>query len=124
MTEPARMPGLARTEISTAMVRLFSEYYGRGPTRARTYINDDIVAVVLEETFTRAEQTLVERGEVEAIQHVRRRFQQQMRDEFTAVVEQSTGRKVRAFLSQTSLDPDISVELFLLAEEGASGARS
>jgi uncharacterized protein YbcI len=124
MTEPARMPGLARTEISTAMVRLFSEYYGRGPTKARTYINDDIVAVVLEETFTRAEQTLVERGEVEAIQHVRRRFQQQMRDEFTAVVEQSTGRKVRAFLSQTSLDPDISVELFLLAEEGASGARS
>lgn len=118
------MPGLARTEISTAMVRLFSEYYGRGPTRARTYINDDIVAVVLEETFTRAEQTLVERGEVEAIQHVRRRFQQQMRDEFTAVVEQSTGRKVRAFLSQTSLDPDISVELFLLAEEGGSGARS
>jgi uncharacterized protein YbcI len=124
MTEPARMPGLARTEISTAMVRLFSEYYGRGPTRARTYINDDIVAVVLEETFTRAEQTLVERGEVEAIQHVRRRFQQQMRDEFTAVVEQSTGRKVRAFLSQTSLDPDISVELFLLAEEGASGTRA
>jgi uncharacterized protein YbcI len=124
MTEPARMPGLARTEISTAMVGLFSEYYGRGPTRARTYINDDIVAVVLEETFTRAEQTLVERGEVEAIQHVRRRFQQQMRDEFTAVVEQSTGRKVRVFLSQTSLDPDISVELFLLAEEGASGARS
>ena len=114
MSEPNPTLGGTRGEISAAMVRMFREYYGKGPTRAKTYILDDLVAVVLEETFTRAERTLVERGEIEAIQQIRRRFQRVMEDEFTAVVEQATGRKVRAFLSETSLDPDLSVEMFLL----------
>jgi uncharacterized protein YbcI len=108
--------GRARAAISTEMTRLHREYYGRGPEKARTYIQDDLVVVVLQETFTRAERTLVERGEVEAIQQIRRRFQQQMSDEFTALVEQATGRKVRAFLSETNLDADVSVEIFLLAD--------
>ena len=75
------------------------------------------MVVVLEETFTRAEKTLAERGEREAIQHIRRRFQQQMAESFTSVVEQATGRKVRVFLSETDLDNDVSVETFLLADE-------
>jgi uncharacterized protein YbcI len=73
--------------------------------------------VVLEESFTRAERTLVERGEREAIQHIRRRFQQAMADGFTSVVEQATGRKVRVFLSETDVEHDVSVETFLLADE-------
>jgi uncharacterized protein YbcI len=71
---------------------------------------------VLEESFTRAEKTLAERGERDAIQNIRRRFQQHMADSFTSVVEQATGRKVRAFLSETDIDKDVSVEMFLLAE--------
>ena len=73
--------------------------------------------MVLEETFTRAETTLVERGERDAIQHIRRRFQQQMAESFTSIVEQATGRKVRTFLSETDIEHDVSVETFLLAEE-------
>ena len=69
------------------------------------------------ETFTRAEKTLVARGEGEAIQHIRRRFQQQMAEDFTSIVEQVTGRKVRAFLSETDIEQDVSVETFLLAGE-------
>jgi uncharacterized protein YbcI len=107
--------GRVRSTISTEMTRLHREYYGRGPTKARTYIQDDLVAVVLEETFTRAERTLVDRGEIDAIQQIRRRFQQQMSDEFIALVEQATGRTVRAFLSETNLQADVSVEIFLLA---------
>jgi uncharacterized protein YbcI len=103
--------------ISQGLVRLHSEYYGRGPTRARTYITGDLVACVLEETFTRAERTLVDRGEIEAVQQIRRRFQQQMEADFTAIVEQATGRKVRAFLSETNLENDLAVEIFLLAED-------
>src|SRR3954452_6417811 len=114
--------GEMRAEISREMVRLHAEYYGKGPTKAKTYIVDDLVAVVLEETFTRAERTLVDRGEKEAIQQIRRRFQQQMADEFTSVVEQATGRKVRAFLSETDVDQDLSVEMFLLAERGTEVA--
>lgn len=108
--------GAAREEISREMVRLHSEYYGRGPSKAKTHISDDLVVVVLEETFTRAERTLVDRGDIDAVQQIRRRFQQQMKDEFTAVIEQATGRQVRAFLSETNLEADVSVEVFLLAD--------
>src|SRR3954468_12834611 len=109
--------GETRAAISREIVRLQAEYYGKGPTKAKTHIVDDIVVVVLEESFTRAEKTLAQRGEREAIKHIRRRFQQQMAESFTSVVEQATGRKVRAFLSETDIEQDISVETFLLAEE-------
>ena len=108
--------GDARAEIATRIVRLHSEYYGKGPTKAKAYVTEDIVAVVLEETFTKAERTLVERGETEAIQQIRRRFQQAMADEFKGIVEQATGRLVRAFLSETNLEADVSVEFFLPGE--------
>jgi uncharacterized protein YbcI len=108
--------GEMRAMISKEIVRLQAEYYGKGPTKAKTYIVDDLVVVVLEESFTRAEKTLAERGEREAIQHIRRRFQQAMADSFTSVVEQATGRKVRAFLSETDIEQDVSVETFLLAD--------
>ena len=114
---PQKSLGEMRATISREMVRLQAEYYGKGPTRAKTYMVDDLVVVVLEETFTRAEKTLAERGEREAIQHIRRRFQQQMAEAFTSLVEQATGRKVRVFLSETDIDSDVSVETFLLAEE-------
>ena len=112
-----RALGEMRAMISKEIVRLQAEYYGKGPTKAKTYIVDDLVVVVLEESFTRAEKTLVERGEREAIQHIRRRFQQAMADSFTSVVEQATGRRVRAFLSETDIEQDVSVETFLLADD-------
>ena len=118
MSEGSPRPlGEVRASISREMVRLQAEYYGKGPTRAKTYIVEDLVVVVLEESFTRAEKTLADRGEREAIQHIRRRFQQQMAESFTSVVEQATGRRVRAFLSDTDIDQDVSVETFLLADD-------
>ena len=113
----AKTTGDARAEIATGVVRLYSQYYGKGPTRAKAHLSEDLVVVVLEETFTKAERTLVERGEIEAIQQIRRRFQQAMAEEFTGVVEQATGRVVRAFLSETNLEADVSVEIFLLGEQ-------
>jgi uncharacterized protein YbcI len=108
--------GEMRAMISKEIVRLQAEYYGKGPTKAKTYIDDDLVVVVLEESFTRAEKTLAARGEREAIQHIRRRFQQAMADSFTSIVEQATGRKVKVFLSETDIEQDVSVETFLLAD--------
>jgi uncharacterized protein YbcI len=108
------LDGAVRARISNEMVRLHTEYYGRGPTRAKVYVDGDLVAVVLEDTFTPAEKTLIARGESEGIQDIRRRFQRAMADQFRSIVEQATGREVRSFLSETDLDNDISVELFLL----------
>src|SRR5215216_4579310 len=116
-SEGQRPLGEMRAAIANEIVRLQAEYYGKGPTKAKTYIVEDLVVVVLEESFTRAEKTLAERGEREAIQHIRRRFQQQMADNFTSVVEQATGRMVRVFLSETDIEQDVSVETFLLADD-------
>jgi uncharacterized protein YbcI len=88
-----------------------------GKGQGEDHVVEDPVVVVLDESFTRAEKTLAQRDEREAIQHIRRRFQQQMADEFTSVVEQATGRKVRVFLSKTNIDQDVSVETLLLADE-------
>jgi uncharacterized protein YbcI len=107
----------AAEQISRGIVRLHSQYYGRGPTKAKTHMDGNLVAVVLEETFTKAERTLVDRGEKDAVQQIRRRFQQQMAEEFTAIVEQATGRTVKAFLSETNLEEDVAVEIFLLADD-------
>src|SRR3954465_9500327 len=115
--------GEIRATISREIVRLQAEYYGKGPPKARTFISDDLVVVVLEETFTRAEKTLAQRGEGEAIQPIRRRFQPQMAAAsrgavaFGGVGGQGTGGKVRAVLEDTDLAHDVSVETFLLAGE-------
>ena len=109
--------GGVRATIARQIVELQAEYYGRGPTKAKTYYQDDLVVVVLEETFTPAERTLIARGESDGIQDIRRLFQRSMADQFKAVVEQATGRRVRSFMSETDLDADISVEMFLLAEQ-------
>jgi uncharacterized protein YbcI len=106
--------GAVRARIANEMVRLHSEYYGRGPTKARVYADRDLIAVVLEETFTPAEKTLIARGESEGIQDIRRRFQRAMADQFKSLVEQATGREVRSFMSETDLENDIAVELFIL----------
>jgi uncharacterized protein YbcI len=103
--------------ISNAVVSLFSDYLGRGPTRARTAFGRDLVAVVLEETFTKAERRLVEEGEQQSVVTTRRIFQSTMREDLTAAIERITGRRVTAFLSDQSAEPDVAVEVFLLEPE-------
>jgi uncharacterized protein YbcI len=110
------LDGQARATIVGEMVRLHREYYGRGPTKARAHMTGGVVVVLLEETFTPAERTLIEHGEADGIQDIRRRFQRVMGDQFISIVEQATGRHVRSFFSDTDLTEDISIELFLLDE--------
>ena len=110
------LDGTARETIGREIVRLQAQYYGRGPTRAKTFANGDAVVVVLEESFTPAEKTLIGRGEGAGIKDIRRRFQSAMAEEFTSVVEQATGRQVRFFTSDIDLENDLSVEVFILAD--------
>jgi uncharacterized protein YbcI len=103
------------SRISDTLAALHAHWYGKGLSAARTYIaGDDVVVVVLEETFTPAEQALVDRGEAAALQEVRRRFRRVMGDELVATVEQATGRRVRSYASDTDLAERVSVEVFLL----------
>jgi uncharacterized protein YbcI len=109
--------GSARAAIANAIVRLHADHYGRGPTRARTHIADDFVLVVLEDLFTAAERTLTARGRGEHVIAARAAFNEVLRDDLIAAVEQATGRRVRAFFCQTSVDPETAVEVFLLEPE-------
>jgi uncharacterized protein YbcI len=101
--------------ISRAMVRLYKEQFGRGPTKARTeYAGDDTLICTLENTLTRAELKLVELGEDQRLRDIRMFFQHATEDEFRAVVEGLTGRTVRAFISGTDTGEDVSCEIFYL----------
>jgi uncharacterized protein YbcI len=116
-------PGEQRAAIANAIVALFKEFYGKGPTAAKTYFNDDWVFVVLDEGLTRNERTLVDAGEGELVRAVRLRFQAVMTDRMTGAVRDVTGRRVLTYHSQLLLDPDYSVEMFLL-EPLPDGQRS
>lgn len=107
-------PGEQRAAIANAIVALFKEFYGKGPTAAKTYFNDDWVFVVLDDGLTRNEETLVAHGEHELVRTVRLRFQEAMTDRMTGAVTQITGRRVLTYHSQLLLDPVHSVEMFLL----------
>jgi uncharacterized protein YbcI len=106
--------GRIGSAISNSVVRIFAEYLGRGPTRARTSFGRDVVTVVLEETLTKAEQRLVREGEAESVIEIRRTFQRAMRRDLVAAIEQHSGRRVAAFLSDQHVEPDVSAEIFIL----------
>jgi uncharacterized protein YbcI len=116
-----QVDGSLLASISRAVVRIVHEYTGRGPTKARTSIRDDVVVVMLQETLLKAEQTLIRDGKDRAVVEMRRTFQQTMREDLAAAVETLTERKVIAFMSDSHLDPDYSVELFVLAPEASAG---
>jgi len=100
--------------ISNAIVRLLREYTGRGPTKARTTIRDNVVLVMLEQSLSKGEQSLVARGRADKVLEVRHEFQEAMRDESMAKVADLTGRQVIAMLSANHIDPDLGAEIFIL----------
>jgi uncharacterized protein YbcI len=109
--------GTELAAVSDGLMHLHMRFYGRGPTRAKTHLVDDLVVCVLWNGFTRVEETLIARGEVATVEALRRTFQVAMEAQFTEVIEAATGRGVRAYLSQVHVDPNFAVELFLLEPE-------
>ena len=109
--------GQVAAAISTAVVHALGEYTGRGPTKARTYLNRDVITVLLRDTLTKAERRLVSDGNAPTVLQTREIFQQMMREELVASVEDLTGRTVMAFMSANHIDPDIGVETFVLEPE-------
>lgn len=109
-----RPRGSVGNAISTAVVRLFNEYTGRGPTKARTYMQDDMVTIVLQDTLTKGERSLVRDGRAEHVLATRRMYQDTMHPDIIGAVEMLTGRRVTAFLSDNHIDPDLAVETLML----------
>jgi uncharacterized protein YbcI len=111
-TSPER--GGVLVAISDGIVALLKDYYGKGPTEAKTYYQDDLVVCLLRGGFTRVEKTLHEGGRLEAVTQQRAAFQEVMRDRFTGLVEEATGRRVIGFMSGYQQEPDMICEVFIL----------
>jgi len=107
--------GLLMVELSNAMVRLYKDLFGRGPTKTRTsYAGPDLIVSTLENSLTRIERTMAEAGEHERLRDLRMHFQYMSEDDFVGIVESITGRKVRAFVSGMDTRNDVASELFYL----------
>jgi uncharacterized protein YbcI len=107
-------PPQLTAKLANAIVQVMREYTGRGPTRARAYINDGLVTVVLRETLTKGERALVANGKAALVLELRNAYQSTMKADLVQGVESLTGRRVVAFLSDNHLEPDIAVESFVL----------
>lgn len=101
------------------MVQIVREYTGRGPTKARTTIRENVVLVMLEDTLTKGERALVAYGSEDKVLDVRVEFQNAMRDEAMRMISQLTGRAVIAMMSANHIEPDLGAEVFVL--DGAPG---
>jgi uncharacterized protein YbcI len=122
-TPSARAPnGQLTSAISNAVVHLMSDFTGRGPTRARTYIHDDLISVVVRDTLTRGERNLIASGRTALVLDMRMAFQESMRSDLIAAIEELTGREVIAFFSANHIDPDAALESFLLSPRAAGDA--
>ncbi len=107
--------GKLLAQISTSIVGILRERYGRGPMKAKTYALDDIVVVVMRGSgFTALEQTHMDSGHPGRVVAMREEFQEVMAERYKTTIESLTGRKVTAFLSQAHIDPDITVEMFFM----------
>ena len=115
-----RTRGEIAAEISTTLVQLVKEHADRGPTMCRTYIDDDLVIVMMRGGFSRIENTLFEDGKFQDVRSMRHAFQDTMQGRFTEVIERLTGRQVAAFMSASHQRPDLQMEVFVL--DGGTGA--
>jgi uncharacterized protein YbcI len=112
--ERAARSGDLRQAISDAIVRVSADFIGRGPTRAKTYVNENVISCVMQDTLTRGERSLVADGDGESVREMRRRFQDAMRRHMCAAIEGLTDRKVVSFLSDNDVESEMAIEVFVL----------
>ena len=113
-TQQATQHARHATAIGNAITRLHREHYGRGATTTRTIMQRNYVVAFLEDIYTPVERTLIDAGQEDAVKSTRQVFQMAMRQRFSDAVEEITGRKVVAFMSQVHFDPDLAAEIFVL----------
>jgi uncharacterized protein YbcI len=111
--EPCADPGVSAA-IAGAVVRIHRRVVGRGPTKARAFIRDDVAVVILRDALTTAERTLATSGREDVAAALRAELLATMRGELAAAVEDVTGRGVVAVMSDSAIPADVSALVFLL----------
>jgi len=111
--QTGRQPGLL-ADISNAMVGLKKGFYGKGPTKAKTYINDNYVFCVMQGGLTKNEETLLAAGQHDLVRQYRLKFQEAMAAPTSEAIERLTGRKVTGYHSQIVFEPEHAFAIFVL----------
>ena len=109
-------------QISNAMVRMQKEFFGKGPTKAKSYMFDDMLLVDMREGLTTSEKTMLEFGHPNQVRQFRQLYQDEMCERLTGMVQELTGRHVVNYQSQVLFDPDMSLEIFVFDSERPDGA--
>lgn len=99
--------------ISNEMVRAQKEFFGKGPTEAKSYLLDDMLFIVMRGGMTTAERTMLDFGQQDQVRQFRQLFENEMTQRLTDMIERLTGRKVLTYQSQVMFEPDIVVEMFV-----------
>jgi uncharacterized protein YbcI len=113
--------GELKQQLSNAIVALFKEYFGRGPSECRAYLEPDLVIVVLAGGYTAGERTLFEDGKWHEVRQARLAWQDSMEARFIDTIQRLTHRTVKAFLSAARQDAELTVELFVLESDEPPG---
>jgi uncharacterized protein YbcI len=106
--------GRLNAALADAIVRIHNRYLGRGPSKGKAFFRDTVIVVVMKEVLTKAERSLIDSGHEDDVLAIRRDFQSTMEDDLIEAVEELTGCRVLAFMSDNHIDPDMAVELFVL----------
>ena len=110
------------SQISNDMVRAQKQFFGKGPTEAKSYLLDDLLIIVMRGGLTTAEKTMLEFGKADQVRQFRQLFENEMTERLTGKMEELTGRKILTYQSQIMFDPDVVVEMFVFDSEGSSDA--
>ena len=95
--------------LSNEMVRAQKEFFGKGPTQAKSYLLDDMLIIVMRGGLTTAEQTMLEFGHPDLVRQFRQLFENEMTERLSGMVEDLTGRRVATYQSQVMFQPDVVV---------------
>jgi uncharacterized protein YbcI len=117
VTVPPSEHGPVLAEVTNVIVRLYRTYYGKGPTRSKSYLMDDLLVCVMRDTFTTIERTLMDAGEGQQVRATRLALRETIQDELRGEVERMVGRGVRGHTGQVLLEPEIAIEVFVLEQE-------
>ena len=120
-TSQRELAGMVAAQIQNQMVRLLVRYTGRGPTKTRTTVNTNLIAVIFQDTLTKAEMNLVAAGQAQSVTEMRLTFGALMREDAIEIVEEITGRGVLTVLTDVDPEANIAAQLFVLEPVSETG---
>jgi uncharacterized protein YbcI len=122
--DPERRGQGLLARLSNEMVRAQKQFFGKGPTEAKSYMLDDLLLIVMRGGLTTAEKTMLEFGQPDQVRQFRQLFENEMTERLTSMVEELTGRKVLSYQSQIMFDPDLVVEMFVFDSDVSDDSRA